>query len=64
MIIGIGSEDAPHLSVARDIIAAGVDALVDVFYRHLFAFPELMRGNKGGNKGVRNQFQQFYGKGS
>ncbi len=43
MMFGIGLEDARHLSTAREIVAARVDYLVDVFYRHLFAFPELMR---------------------
>jgi hypothetical protein len=42
-MFGIGLEDARHLSTAREIVAARVDDLVDVFYRHLFAFPELMR---------------------
>lgn len=43
MMFGIGLDDAKPLTYARDLIRDRADELVEVFYRHLSAFPELSR---------------------
>ena len=61
MMFGIGIDDARQLSIAREIIAARVDELVDVFYHHLYAFPELKRFISSADLSLRlrSQLRQY-----